>query len=116
MFSAPTSTAPASRMRVTNRASWRAGALEALTRPPASVTSSAMSNRFFTARRLLPRAAFRDCGKAVVAGIVLADARERGVQHGHGAALAAGDLAGDVCGGAGHGRNTEADSSSTGSA
>ncbi|KAG0942113.1 hypothetical protein G6F31_014919 [Rhizopus arrhizus] len=75
-----------------------------------------MSNRFFTARRLLPRAAFRDCGKAVVAGIVLADARERGVQHGHGAALAAGDLAGDVCGGAGHGRNTEADSSSTGSA
>lgn len=64
----------------------------------------------------LPGAGFRDRGKAVVARIVFADARQRGVQYGHGAALAAGDLAGDVCGGAGHGRNTEADSSSTGSA
>lgn len=62
----------------------------------------------------LARAGFGHGGKAVVRGVAFAHAGQGGVQHRQGAAFTAGDLAGDVDGGAAHGRNTDADSSSTG--
>ena len=49
MLTAPTSSAPAARMRATNAASQAAGGLSSFTLAPARVTTPSMSNKFLAA-------------------------------------------------------------------